>query len=168
MIPWAVAHQAPLSMDSPGKNTAVGCHFLLQGIFPTQGINQGLLHCRQTVYHVSHHPWALFNIKQVRWELLHIRAKVYRSYNVSDFLTPLTILGYQITQEIRQSLKSIYLLIIYPFPIEFSLHRNLFWGETLQLNFSYKYINTESMSKFCFGPWTLLLLISLQYPILWE
>ena len=32
--------------DSPGKNTGVGCHFLLQGIFPTQGLNPGLLHCR--------------------------------------------------------------------------------------------------------------------------
>ena len=33
--------------DSPGKNTGVGYHFLLQGIFPTQGWNLGLLHCRQ-------------------------------------------------------------------------------------------------------------------------
>ena len=32
--------------DSPGKNTEVGCHALLQGIFPTQGSNPGLLHCR--------------------------------------------------------------------------------------------------------------------------
>ena len=30
--------------DSPGKNTGVGCHFLLQGIFPTQGLNPCLLH----------------------------------------------------------------------------------------------------------------------------
>ena len=30
--------------DSPDKNTGVGCHFLLQGIFPTQGSNPGLLH----------------------------------------------------------------------------------------------------------------------------
>ena len=30
--------------DSPGKNTRVGCHLLLQGIFPTQGFNPGLLH----------------------------------------------------------------------------------------------------------------------------
>ena len=36
---WTAAHQAPLSMDSPGKNTGVGCHFLLQGIFPTQESN---------------------------------------------------------------------------------------------------------------------------------
>ena len=33
-----------------GKNTGVGCHFLLQGIFPTQGSNPGLHHCRQTLY----------------------------------------------------------------------------------------------------------------------
>ena len=36
--------QAPLSMDSPGKNTRVGCHVLLQGIFPTQGWNPRPLH----------------------------------------------------------------------------------------------------------------------------
>ena len=30
--------------DSPGKNTGVGCHAFLQGIFPTQGLNIGLLH----------------------------------------------------------------------------------------------------------------------------
>ena len=34
---WTVAHQAPLSMGFPGKNTGAGCHFLLQGIFPAQG-----------------------------------------------------------------------------------------------------------------------------------
>ena len=39
---------------SPGKNTGVGCHFLLQRIFPTQGLNLGLLHCRQMLYHLSH------------------------------------------------------------------------------------------------------------------
>ena len=36
---WTVAHQAPLSRGFPGKNTGVGCHFLLQGIFLTQGSN---------------------------------------------------------------------------------------------------------------------------------
>ena len=38
----------------PGKSTEVGCHFLLQGNFPTQGSNPGLLHCRQTLYCLSH------------------------------------------------------------------------------------------------------------------
>ena len=36
------------------KNTGVVCHFLLQGIFPTQGLNSGLPHCRQTLTHLSH------------------------------------------------------------------------------------------------------------------
>ena len=35
-------------------NTGVGCHFLLQGIFPTQGSNPGLLHCRQILYQLNH------------------------------------------------------------------------------------------------------------------
>ena len=41
--------------DSPGKNTGVGYHALLQGTFPTQGFNLGLPHCRQILYHLSHH-----------------------------------------------------------------------------------------------------------------
>ena len=42
--PWTAARQAPLSMGFPGKNTGVGCHFLLQGIFLTHGLNPNLLH----------------------------------------------------------------------------------------------------------------------------
>ena len=40
--------------NSPVKNIGVGCHFLLQGIFLTQGSNPGLLHCRRILYHLSH------------------------------------------------------------------------------------------------------------------
>ena len=40
---WTVAHQAPLSMGSPGKNTTVGFHIFFQGIFLTQGSNPCLL-----------------------------------------------------------------------------------------------------------------------------
>ena len=40
--------------DSPGKNTGVGCHALLQEIFPTQGLNPGLPHCRWVLYQMSH------------------------------------------------------------------------------------------------------------------
>ena len=36
------------------EGTGVGCHFLLQGIFPTQRSNLGVPHCRQTLYHLSH------------------------------------------------------------------------------------------------------------------
>ena len=50
--PWTVGFF--VHGDSPGKNTRMGCHALLQGIFPTQGLNPGLLHCRQILCHVSH------------------------------------------------------------------------------------------------------------------
>ena len=53
VTPWTVAHEAPPSMEFLGKNIGVGCHFLLQGIFPTQGLNPGLPHCGQTLYHLS-------------------------------------------------------------------------------------------------------------------
>ena len=38
----------------PGKNTGVGCHFFLRGIFPTQRSNPGLLHCRQILYQLRY------------------------------------------------------------------------------------------------------------------
>ena len=54
----------------PGKNTGVGCHFLLLGIFPTQGSNLQLLNCRRILYHwvnrEAEHPWQLKNYNQRR------------------------------------------------------------------------------------------------------
>ena len=52
VTPWTARLLCPC--NSPDKNTGGGCHFLLQGIFPTQGSNAGLLHCRQTRYQLSH------------------------------------------------------------------------------------------------------------------
>ena len=45
--------------DSPRQNTGVGCYFLLQGIYPTQGSNSGIPHCRRTLYGLSYQggPW---------------------------------------------------------------------------------------------------------------
>ena len=40
--------------NSPGQNTGVGSLSLLQGIFPTQGSNLGLQHCRRILYQLSH------------------------------------------------------------------------------------------------------------------
>ena len=61
--------------DSPGKNNAVGCHSLLQGIFPIQGLNPHLLHCRQILYH------------QATWEALskdkHLRKPVETRFPTS-------------------------------------------------------------------------------------
>ena len=57
VIPWTVAHHVLCPWDFLGKNTGVGCHFLLQGIFSTQGSHACLLcllHCRRILYH-----WAI-------------------------------------------------------------------------------------------------------------
>ena len=51
---WTVPDRLLYPWDFPGKITGVGCHFLLQGIVPTQGSNLGLLCCRQTLYRLSH------------------------------------------------------------------------------------------------------------------
>ena len=44
----------PCPWDSPGRTTGVGCHSLLQRICLIQGLNPGLLHFRQILYHLSH------------------------------------------------------------------------------------------------------------------
>ena len=50
--PWSPQRRTGSSVhgDSPGKNSGVGCHVLLQGVFPTQGSSPGLLHCRWILY----------------------------------------------------------------------------------------------------------------------
>ena len=51
--PWTVAHQAPQSMEFSRQEYWSGLPFPSPGIFPTQGSNPGLLHIRQTLYHLS-------------------------------------------------------------------------------------------------------------------
>ena len=58
--------------DTPGKNTEVGCHALLQGIFPTQGLNPGLPHCRHILYHLSHQESPQVFIELVNFNLFSI------------------------------------------------------------------------------------------------
>ena len=47
-------HELYSPWNSPGQNTGIGSHSLLQGIFPTQGSNPGLPHCRRILYQLSH------------------------------------------------------------------------------------------------------------------
>ena len=64
--------------NSPGQNTLVGSLSLLQGIFPTQESNLGLLHCRRTLYQLSHK----------RSPVLCIRSDQISRSVVSDSLRP--------------------------------------------------------------------------------
>ena len=52
--PWTIALRHLCPWNFPSKNTGVSCHALLQGIFPTQGSNPVLLHCKQILLLVSH------------------------------------------------------------------------------------------------------------------
>ena len=62
VTPWTMVMGTIASLhclwDSPGKNTGVGCHALLQGIFPAQGLNPYLLH------------WQLASLPRATWEAL--------------------------------------------------------------------------------------------------
>ena len=51
VAPWTTPARLLCPWDFPGKNTGVGCHFWLQGIFPIQGRNMSLLLGRQILYH---------------------------------------------------------------------------------------------------------------------
>ena len=76
VTPWTLA-RGP--WDFPGKNTGVGCHFLLQGIVPIPGLNSRLLHCRQTL--PSEPPG-----KHTRW-----RKEVHKMVSAND--TPGTVVS---------------------------------------------------------------------------
>ena len=78
--------------DSPGKSTGVGCHFLLQRIFPTQGSNPGLPHCRQTLYCLSHQG-SLEAGKVVRYSHL--------IKNFPQFVVIHTVKGFSIVSEAK-------------------------------------------------------------------
>ena len=63
LLSWADQKPVLGPWDFPGKSTGVGCHFLLQGIFPSQGSNPGLPHCRQTLYPLSHQGSPSFSLE---------------------------------------------------------------------------------------------------------
>ena len=76
-----------------------GCHALLQGIFPTQGLNPGLPHCRHILYHLGHQgntrilervAYPIFggisSTQESNWDLLHCRVILYQlSYQESPY-----------------------------------------------------------------------------------
>ena len=78
--------------NSPGQNTGVGSYFLLQGIFPTQGSNPGLSHCRWILYQLSHKgsprilKWVAYcfssGSSRPRLQVDSLPTELYRSSNV--------------------------------------------------------------------------------------
>ena len=77
--------------DSPDKNTGVGCHALLQGIFPTQGSNPGLLHCRWILYHLIH-LW-----DPAKLESHHLKMHQYVRIVIQSYLIDPVVLRMQLS-----------------------------------------------------------------------
>ena len=73
ILTWSIYYFITLfpALHSPGKNTEVGCHFLLQGIFPTQALNLGLMHGRWMIYHLSHQGQSVTNSIITLFPALH-------------------------------------------------------------------------------------------------
>ena len=63
--------------NSPGQNTGLGSFSLLQGIFPTQGLNPGLLHCRWLLYQLSHQG----NPRILEWVAYPFSSRSFRPRN---------------------------------------------------------------------------------------
>jgi len=72
----------------------VGCHFLLQGIFPNQGSYPSLLHCRQILYHLNHKRSPVSLQLNARWEIssaitgaheVHLHRMLLCSFNRNSF-----------------------------------------------------------------------------------
>ena len=66
--------------NSPGQNTGVSSSSLLQVIFPTQGSNPGLLHCRQTLYPLSHQGILHYKIHS-KYFIISIYYKTHSNYS---------------------------------------------------------------------------------------
>ena len=115
--PWTVAYQAPLSVECSRQETGVGCHDLLQRIFPTQGLNLGLLHCRWILYCLSH--------QRSPYECIHTNICIFflRFFSIIVYYKILTIVLCAIQQDLVAYLFSIQQfvsmnpkLLVYPSP----------------------------------------------------
>ena len=65
LIPWLLELDSSTSVHFLGKNTRLSCHFLLQGIFPTHGLNLRLLHWQVDSLPLSHQGSPVFSLDNV-------------------------------------------------------------------------------------------------------
>ena len=70
--------------NSPGKNTGVACHSLLQRIFLTQVLNPGLIHCRQILYCLSYQESQEGIMKAIKWS--EYKLEMFNNRNAPCFL----------------------------------------------------------------------------------
>ena len=73
--------------NSPDQNTGVGSCSLLQGIFPAQGSNPGLPHCRQILYQLSHKGSPKESGNVTKWENRSLVLSQKITYKIYEFYT---------------------------------------------------------------------------------
>ena len=81
--------------DSLGKNTGVGCHALLQGIFPTQGLSPSLPHCRQILCWLSHQG----SPRILEWGSLSLLREIFPIQKLNQGLLHCTQILYQLSYQ---------------------------------------------------------------------
>ena len=89
VTPWTAAHQAPLSMGLSRQEYWSGVPFPPPGIFPLQGLNPSLPHCRQTLYPLSHQgKWKKPRIKEqaLLWFHLYNMSRIGKSIEIESRL----------------------------------------------------------------------------------
>ena len=64
---WLQPHGLLCPWNFLGKNPRVGCHSLLQGVYLTQGLNQGLLHCGWILYHLRYQESPVVSVVNSKW-----------------------------------------------------------------------------------------------------
>ena len=150
--------------NSPGKNTGVGCHALLQAIFLTQGSNPGLPCCRRILYHLSHQgsplefrsPQFCLSVFLCLWVCVYVLRSI-QSYHVCRFVYPPPQSRYKPVPAPQNSLSWLLLLPLFsPIPtlwqpficspcfIISKFFKKLFWcGPFLKslLNFAFFFLN---------------------------
>ena len=120
-LPGSSAHG-----DSPGKNTVVGCHVLFQGIFPIQGSNPGLPHCRWILYYLSHQgkprilEWVAYPFSKGSSQLRNWTGVSGIEYK---FFTSLSYEGTQSFLYLDLNLSSCSYLLIFPHFLSFFLKK---------------------------------------------
>ena len=82
--PYSLIHGLCSPWNSPGQNPGVGSHSLLQRIFPTQGWNPGLLHCRWIPYHLSHQGSPIYWVTTLVKVSLYIYWHIIASQILND------------------------------------------------------------------------------------
>ena len=102
VTPYTVAYRAPQSMEFSSKSTGVGCHFLFQGIFPTQGSNLGLLHYRQNVLPL----WATREDGKITYTVLVGKITPNYRWEQGHETCPFEYLSYSLAKRAEKSQKS--------------------------------------------------------------